>query len=251
MGPVAPLRYMLDTGVLIHLEVAEAIVGTKVQKDVWLPESRVMGCIIIGKFTARSTNDGKMMMRRVVIDQAELDFLVHDLRATNSLVGYERAPGNWGHVLTYYEGSQPQFTHLRASMFGYVGINLCSMLQRFALEVQRVATDSLYLRPEVLCKLHGVGVYAKACTCPLDILAIMDELEGGEAVQAHCACGWSNPQWGQWRVKDEKIHAPTDSAMYLPKPEYWQQQRAIRSSASRRPPCHPPAVLSQGRRHQR
>ena len=85
MGPVAPLSYMLDTGVLIHLEVAEAIVGTKVQKDVWLPESRVMGCIIIGKFTAGSTNDGRMMMRRVVIDQAELDFLVHDLRATNSL----------------------------------------------------------------------------------------------------------------------------------------------------------------------
>ena len=101
---------MLDTGVLIHLEVAEAIVGTKTQKYVWLPESYDMGRIIIGKLTAESANDGKVMTRRVVIDQAELDFLGHDLGAINSLIGYDRAPGDWGHVITYYDGSQPQYT---------------------------------------------------------------------------------------------------------------------------------------------
>ena len=87
-----------------------AIVGTKAQKDVWFPGSNDMGRIIIGKFTAGSANDGNVMTRRVVIDQAELDFLVHDLGATNSPVGYDRPPGDWGHVLTY-DGSQPQYTH--------------------------------------------------------------------------------------------------------------------------------------------
>ena len=52
-----------------------------------------------------------------------------------------------GHILTYYDGSQPQFAHLRASMLAYAHINLLSMLSRFEPdEAVRVATDSIYVK---------------------------------------------------------------------------------------------------------
>ncbi|MEW8688798.1 MAG: hypothetical protein AB2556_23520 [Candidatus Thiodiazotropha sp.] len=51
-------------------------------------------------------------------DQGELDYLVRDTRQSGTLVGApQRCP--LGHILTYYDGSQPQFTHLRASMLAY------------------------------------------------------------------------------------------------------------------------------------
>ena len=51
-----------------------------------------------------------------------------------------------GHILTYFEGSQPQHTHLRASMLAYAHIKLLSMLSRFRPEeAVQVATDSIYV----------------------------------------------------------------------------------------------------------
>ncbi|MEW8688731.1 MAG: hypothetical protein AB2556_23185, partial [Candidatus Thiodiazotropha sp.] len=73
-------------------------------------------CSVIGKFTQGSKADGKRLTRRLVTDQGELDYLVCDTRLSGTLV---RAP-MLGHILTYYDGSQPQFTHLRASMLAYL-----------------------------------------------------------------------------------------------------------------------------------
>ena len=48
-----------------------------------------------------------------------------------------------GHILTYYDGTQPEYKHLRASMVPYEQINLVTMLARFEPgEVVRVALDS-------------------------------------------------------------------------------------------------------------
>jgi hypothetical protein len=62
-----------------------------------------------------------------VTDQGELDYLVRDTIQSGTLVG---APGKCplGWILTYYDGSQPQYAHLRASMLAYAHINLVSML---------------------------------------------------------------------------------------------------------------------------
>ncbi|MEW8688772.1 MAG: hypothetical protein AB2556_23390, partial [Candidatus Thiodiazotropha sp.] len=142
-----------------RVEVREAIVSLKTQKDVWLPESRNQACSVIGKFTQGSKADGKRLTRRLVTDQGELDYLVRDTRLSGTLVG---APMKCelGHILTYYDGSQPQFTHLRASMLAYAHINLLSMLQRFEPDdVVRVATDSLYIRKTALHRLDGVESY--------------------------------------------------------------------------------------------
>ncbi|MEW8689300.1 MAG: hypothetical protein AB2556_26050 [Candidatus Thiodiazotropha sp.] len=66
-----------------------------------------------------------------------------------------------GHIITYYDGFQPQFTHLRASILAYAFINLLSMLRRFEPEeVVRVSTDSLYIQKMALHKLEGVEAYA-------------------------------------------------------------------------------------------
>ncbi|MEW8688929.1 MAG: hypothetical protein AB2556_24180 [Candidatus Thiodiazotropha sp.] len=61
-----------------------------------------------------------------------------------------------GHILTYYDGSQSQFTHL-LSMLAYAHINLLSMLRRFEPEkAVRVGTNSLYIWKTALHKLEGV-----------------------------------------------------------------------------------------------
>ncbi|MEW8686488.1 MAG: hypothetical protein AB2556_11810, partial [Candidatus Thiodiazotropha sp.] len=58
-----------------------------------------------------------------MIDRGEFDFLVRDTRLSGTLDG---APMKCelGHILTYYDGSQPQFTYLRVSMLAYAHINL-------------------------------------------------------------------------------------------------------------------------------
>ncbi|MEW8688735.1 MAG: hypothetical protein AB2556_23205 [Candidatus Thiodiazotropha sp.] len=124
-----------------------------------VPESRDHACSVIGKFTHGSKADGKRLTRRLVTDRGELYFLVQDPRLSGTLV---RAPMKCelGHILTYYDGSQLQFTHLRVSMPAYAHINLLSMLWRFQPEeTVRVATDSLYIRKTALHKLEGVESY--------------------------------------------------------------------------------------------
>ena len=111
--------------------------------------------------------DGKRLTRRLVLDQGELDFLVRDTRQIGTLVGApQKCP--LGHILNYYDGSQPQYTHLRASMLAYAHINLLSMLLRFTpYEAVRVATDSIYARKSALKRLEGVEAFIpmKKCDC--------------------------------------------------------------------------------------
>ncbi|MEW8689186.1 MAG: hypothetical protein AB2556_25470, partial [Candidatus Thiodiazotropha sp.] len=122
-APTQLLAYLTESGLLKSLKVREAIVSLKTQKDVWLPENRDQACSVIGKFTQGSKADGKRITRRLVIDPGELDFLIRDTRLSGTLVGAPMAC-ELGHILTYYEGSQSQFTHLRASMLAYAHINL-------------------------------------------------------------------------------------------------------------------------------
>ena len=198
-----------------------------------MPDDKEMSRILIGKFTQGSSNGYKRMTRRWVQTKAEVDFLVRDLRETNDLVGYDRVPvildeTNFdmedemetdanGYVVTYYEGYQAQYTHLRASMLGYVSINLISMLQRFQPEdIRRVATDSLYLSPALVRNLEDVPTFSQFS---------------------------ENAQWGQWRVKDETLLAPIETAQYTPKPNYYKQNKHIPDSEE--PHFNDPLALHQ------
>ncbi|MEW8688025.1 MAG: hypothetical protein AB2556_19615 [Candidatus Thiodiazotropha sp.] len=111
-----------------------------------MPESRDHACSVICKFTQGSKADGKRLTRRLVTDRGELDFLVRDTRLSGTLVGVP-VKCQLGHILTYYDGSHPQFTHLRASMLAYAHINLLSMLRRFEPE-EAVSGDRQYIYPE-------------------------------------------------------------------------------------------------------
>lgn len=42
----------------------------------------------------------------------------------------------------------------------------------------------------------------------------------------------STERLGDWRVKAEQVKAPTDSAMYLPPPEYWQCEKEVMPSTA-------------------
>ncbi|MEW8688821.1 MAG: hypothetical protein AB2556_23635, partial [Candidatus Thiodiazotropha sp.] len=110
---------------------------------------------------------------RLVTDKGELDYLVRDTRLSGTLVG---APMKCelGHILTYYDVAQPQFTHLRASMLVYVYTNLLPMLQRFEPDdAVRVATDILYIRKTALQWLDGVESYVAPRIC--DRGAMLDQ----------------------------------------------------------------------------
>ena len=170
-APTQLLVFMVEKGILTDLDVTEAIVSFQTQKEVWLPKDRDQGCSIIGKFTQGAKADGKRLTRRLVTDRGYLDYLVRDTRQSGTLVGApERCP--LGHILTYCDGSQPQYTHLRASMLAYAHINLLSMLQRFSAdEAVRVPTDSIYVKKAALHKLKGVTAYVAktACDCNQDM----------------------------------------------------------------------------------
>ena len=127
-APTPLLVLLVESCLLKTLKVREAIVSFGRQTEVWLPDGRDETCSVIGKFTQGSVADGKRLTRRLVIDQGELDFLVGDTRQSGTLVvAPQMCP--LGHILMYYDGSQPQYTHLRASMLAYAHINLLSMLQ--------------------------------------------------------------------------------------------------------------------------
>ncbi|MEW8689170.1 MAG: hypothetical protein AB2556_25390, partial [Candidatus Thiodiazotropha sp.] len=110
-----------------------------------------------------------------------------------------------GHILTYYDGSQPQFTHLRASMLAYAHINL-SMQQRFEPDdVVRVATDSLYIRKTALHRLSGVESYVAPRICDRGAILDLFLLPVAPA---------------QWRDKGEKLYMPQEHAAYLAEPAF-------------------------------
>ena len=194
----------------------EAIISFEKQTEIWLPEDRNQGCSIIGKFTQGNKADGKRLTRRLVIDQGELDFLVRDTRQNGILVG---APSKCplGHILTYYDGSQPQFTHLRASMLAYAHINLLIMLSRFSkIEAVRVATDSIYLQKEALHKLKNVEAFVMPrkfdCDDPLCIPCLLEEEFLPHVMPA------------QWRDKGEQFYMFEGHAVCFPEPDFIKYQ---------------------------
>ena len=205
--PTPLLTFLMESGLLTKLKVREAIVAFEKKTEVWLPENRDQGCSIIGKFTQGSKADCKRLTRRLVTDQGELDFLVKDTRESGTLVGApQKCP--LGHILTYYDGSQPQYTHLRASMLAYAHINLLSMLQRFTSEeAVRVATDSIYVQKTALHNLEGVEAYV---VCPTHSLCT-----GEQFLQLIRSVGPA-----QWRDKGEELYMPQEQPAYLAKPEY-------------------------------
>ena len=205
------------------LKVREAIISFENQTEVWLPESRHQGFSVIGKFTQGSKADGKRLTRRLVTDRGELDYLVRDTRLSGTLFG---APMKCklGHILTYYEGSQPQFTHLRASMLSYAHINLLSTLQRFEPdEAVRVATDSINVRKSAIHKLEGVKAYVapKKCDCMCVCVG-----GGGVGWGVMCVLCLFEEDYlppvapGQWGNKGEQIFMPKEHAAYLAKPDF-------------------------------
>ena len=187
-----------------------------------MPESRDQACSVIGKFTQGGKADGKRLTRRLVTDQGELDYLVHDTRRAGTLVG---APMKCelGHIITYYDGFQPQFTHLRASMLAYAHINVLSMLQRFEPdEAVRVATDSIYVQKSALYKLEGVEAYVAPKRCDYGEVGRM--LLGHEDLLVPA----------QWRDKGEHLYMPMEHAAYLAKPDYKATKKDLTPSTA---PC--------------
>ena len=222
--PTALLAYMVETGLLAKLQVAEAIVAFKKQTEVWLPDLRDQACSVIGKFTQGTKADGKRLTRRLVTDQGELDFLVRDCRQSGTLVGApEGCPAGW--ILTYYDGSQPQFAHLRASMLAYAHINLLEMLRRFTPnEAVRVATDSIYVKKTALHKLDGVEAYVAPVLCNCGDETCLDCLLGEKRLPFVAPA--------QWRDKGETIFSPQDHATYEPKPEHWGASNDVADSTA-------------------
>ena len=223
VAPTQLLVFMVEKGILTDLEVTEAIISFETQKEVWLPEDRDQRCSIIGKFTQGAKADGKRLTRRLVTDR---DYLVRDTRQSGTLVcAPERCP--LGHILTYYDGSQPQYTHLRASMLAYAYINLLSMLQRFSAdEAVRVANDSIYIKKAALHKLKGVTVYVAKTACDYNQDMCISCLLGEEYLPPVALA--------QWRDKGETLYMPQDHAAYLTKPEFWQQTKDIPDSQAPR-----------------
>ena len=209
--------FLTESGLLRSLKVREAIISFENQTEVWLPKSRDQGCSVIGKITQGAKADGKRLTRRLVTDRGELGYRVRDTRLSGTLVG---APMKCelGHILTYYDGSQPQFTHLRASMLAYAHINLLSMLQRFEPdEAVRVATDSIYVQKSALHKLEGVKAYVapKRCDCG-EVMCVLCLLEEDYLPPI-------GP--GQWRDKGEQIFMPQEHAAYFARPDSLRSNR--------------------------
>lgn len=178
--PIPLLRFFEDNGLII-CSSDEALLCHSTFTQ-WLPKDNHAARIVIGKFT-QGAKEGEMhMQRRLVTDKGELDFLVKKAHEEGRLVAVEnlkvgRELMDW-HVLCYYQDHRPQYYHLRASMLAYAHINLLSMLLRFDKEdVPRVATDSLYIKPEILQE-------------------VQEYYTNDEVAES-----------GQWRIKDEEIKA--------------------------------------------
>lgn len=223
-APTALLIYLVETGLLVHLEVTEALISLKPQQSVWLPDSRDQACSVIGKFTQGAKADGKHMTRRLITDQGELDYLVDDCRKSGTLVGApELGPLGW--VLTYYCGAQPQYTHLRSSMLAYAHINLLEMLRRFTpLEAVRVATDSIYITKGAMARLGGVPAFVAPSPCTCNERFCMDCLDESPIL----------PDVGpaQWRDKGEMLRPPQQHACYAPGVDDWGMRHSFEDSSA-------------------
>ena len=216
--PTVLLAYMVETGLLNKLEIAEAIVAFEKQTEVWLPDSRDQACSAIGKFTQRAKADGKRLTCRLITDQGELDFLVRDMCQSGTLVSAPaKCPAGW--ILTYYDGSQAQYAHLRASMLAYAHIDLLEMLRRFTpTEAIRVVTDSLYVKKTALHKLEGIVAYVPHDQHPKWYCTTCLGCHDGPTSRPP---NKENVAPAKWRDKGETIYSAEDHAAYEPEPEHW------------------------------
>ena len=177
------------------------------------------------------------LKRRLVTDPGELNFLVHDTCQSRTLLsGSERCP--LGHILTYFDGLQAQYTHLPVSMLAYAHINLLSMLSRFTQdEAVRVVTDSIYIQKAAIHKLKGVEAFVsrlrKACLL--------------------CLCAWGSvsppgrlwPMVGQGRAV---LHVPRVCGL---SPQAGIQNICQYRAALRQPAVKAPLELPEQQRGQR
>ncbi|CAG8502136.1 12372_t:CDS:10 [Cetraspora pellucida] len=91
-------------------------------------------------------------------DKGELDFLIKDCTDAGTFAERERYLLEF--ILTYFEGHQPQYTHLQASILAYAHINLLKMLRKFdSNEVIRIATNSIYVQKETLYKIKNIPAF--------------------------------------------------------------------------------------------
>ncbi|CAG8796902.1 24691_t:CDS:2, partial [Racocetra persica] len=185
-----------------------------------------------------------------------------------------------GFIFTYYEGHQPQYTYLRASMLAYAHINLLEMFQRFdPNEVVKIATDSIYIRKEALYKIENIPVFFKQveiksdpnlyshypfcamCTDPEEFFISKSEYAKWiKEFQKTKTPLFYRPDFyvlshqpekqeireiqpSQWRDKGEKIYEPVTNIIYWPKNRYWESIKNIPESTA--PSIHDPITRCQ------
>ncbi|CAG8480295.1 19201_t:CDS:2, partial [Racocetra fulgida] len=251
--PIVLLRYLLEAGILESITIGE------------------------GKFTQGNKVEEKRLTHRVVIDEGELDFLIQDCIKEGTYAGSDKCP--LGHILIYYEGHQPQYTHLRASMLAYAHINLLEMLRRFGPNEVQVKQKISYPKDSVNTKL--VKVFQKTKM----LLAVGEYFPCSKHKPFVCYdCFWdwyvhkgfwevitdkkpssntsiaitkiseplkekilSEPireiQPGQWRDKGEKIYGPDPNVVYWPKNRHWESIKNITKSTA--PSIHDPITRSR------
>ncbi|KAL3877909.1 hypothetical protein ACJMK2_035551 [Sinanodonta woodiana] len=143
-----------------------------------------LGRKIIGKFTAGGRYDNAKYSSRLITDNVEYDFIVKNLTENNKFVGrrgvFLSNGKRLGTIVTYIDGENAQWTHLRSSMLAYTTINLLSMINRFPETAVRVATDSMYIHKKYI---EDVKPYLK-------MQSIFNDSEN----------------WGTWRIKREMLH---------------------------------------------
>ena len=221
LGPDKVLAFLTESGLLRSLKVRMAIISFENQTEVWVPESRDHGCSVICKFTQGAKADGKRLRRRLLTDRGELDYLVRDTRQSVTLVGApERCP--LGHILTYYDVSQPQYAHLRAS----IPTSTSSQCYRGSNQKRR-SVWPLTASMSEKSALHKAFVAPKRCDCG-EVGCVLCLLEEDYDAPVEVATG-------QWRDKGEHHYMAMEHAVYLAKPECKATKKDLTPSTV---PCH-------------
>ena len=86
-APTLLLVFLVEAGLLKTLKVREAIVSFGRQTEVGYPMVDMRPALLSANLPRAAWMTEKMLTRRLVIDQGELDFLVRDTRQSDTLVG--------------------------------------------------------------------------------------------------------------------------------------------------------------------
>ncbi|CAG8678059.1 3305_t:CDS:2 [Gigaspora margarita] len=244
--PIVLLQYLLEAGILESVTIGEAIISLTKQTKVWLSKNWNISCAIIGKFIQGNKVEEKRLTHRVVIDEGELDFLIQDCIKEGTYAGSDKCP--LGHILTYYEGHQSQYTHLRAS------IEALYKIENISAFFKQVKQKISYPKDSVNTKL--VKVFQKTKMPLADWYAhkgfwevIPDKKPSSNTSIAITKISeplkekiLSEPireiQPGQWHDKGEKIYGPDPNVVYWPKNRHWKSIKDITKSTA--PSIHDP-----------